>query len=252
MDVMCLRSSTTATSACCPTSYINPLAACGAGKFCAEPDYYTNNTGLIAGNAACTTCASNPSQCFSTTQTLWRNHCESAKTGAAGSSFAANLVTKTTDIIVQKGTNKFVDAYSAFYDNAQQLQTTLDSALQSRGVDTLYVAGIATDVCVKWTVRDAMSSKTGNYNVKVITDASQGIWGLGPPTNDLASTVTWFGTQGAQVIQTPDVLAMSCPSTTTTTAATNKTATTTATIFVNPEASASIFSKTFSAIATLF
>merc|ERR1719401_2426841 len=239
MDVMCLRSSTTATSACCPTSYVNPLAACGAGKFCAEPDYYTNNTGLIAGNAACTTCASNPSQCFSTTQTLWRNHCESAKTGAAGSSFAANLVTKTTDIIVHKGTNKFVDAYSAFYDNAQQLQTTLDSELQSRGVNTLYVAGIATDVCVKWTVRDALSSITGNYNVKVITDASQGIWGLGAPTNDLATTETWFGTQGAQVIQTADVLAMSCPITTTTTTIVSspEASASTTTIFNNPEVS---------------
>jgi len=76
---------------------------------------------------------------------MWTDHC--LQTG--DSTFPPSLVTKPTDIIVQKGTNTYVDAYSAFMDNSGNLKTSLDATLQANAVDTLYVAGIATDVCVK-------------------------------------------------------------------------------------------------------
>jgi len=126
------------------------------------------------------------------------------------SKFAKALTADPTDVVIQKGTNQYVDAYSAFMDNSRSLRTALDSELQAAEIDTLYVAGIATDVCVKWTVRDALSSLTGNYTVKVISDASAGIY-AGTGTTSAADADKWFVEQGASIVSTSDVLAMECP-----------------------------------------
>lgn len=52
--------------------------------------------------------------------------------------------------------------YSAFFD------TDLDSALKSRGVDTLVVCGLTTESCVDCTVRDAFHL---DYHVFIAADA---------------------------------------------------------------------------------
>merc|ERR1711907_363989 len=201
--------------ACCPTYYVNASAVdcwatmCPGNSTTVDTDFYTTapGNGIIAGNAACVTCKTTPSSCFRDTQSLWRDHCLQS----GDSQFAKMLTSKSTDIVIQKGTNKHVDAYSAFMDNSRFLKTTLDSQLQAKGVKTLYVAGIATDVCVKWSVRDALSSATGNYTVKVIADASAGIF-AGTGTANQAEADAYFTQQGATVVQTADVLAMTCPS----------------------------------------
>lgn len=215
VHLTCIKptSGLSADAACCPTFHIKPSAVdCGA-THCPSATYYSTSpgNGIITDNAACTTCVTTPEACFEDTQSLWKDHCLQS----GDSTFAANLTSATTDTVVQKGTNKFVDAYSAFMDNSQFLKTPLDAALQTAGIDTLYIAGIATDVCVKWTVRDALGSKTGNYTVKVIGDASAGIY-AGTGVADVATMNTWFADQGATVVSTAEVLAMECPATTTT------------------------------------
>jgi len=210
IDLTCLKPSSglSADAACCPTFFLNSSAVDCTASWCPSSTYYTTapGNGIITDNAACTTCATTPASCFHDTQSLWKDHCLQS----GDSAFAGDLTTETTDVIVQKGTNKFVDAYSAFMDNSQFLKTSLDAALQTAGIDTLYVAGIATDVCVKWTVRDALGSKTGKYTVKVIGDASAGIY-AGTGVANAAAADTWFAAQGATVVSTADVLAMNCP-----------------------------------------
>ena len=49
-----------------------------------------------------------------------------------------------------------VDSYSAFFDNGDFTSTTLRSILQEHGIDTLFIAGLATDYCVYWTAQDAL------------------------------------------------------------------------------------------------
>lgn len=211
LDITCMKptSGTTADASCCPTVHINKTAVDCTATHCPADDYYTKapGNGIITGNTACTTCKDTPASCFKDTQTLWADHCLQA----GDSGFAKALTSMDTDVVVQKGTNKYVDAYSAFMDNSGNLKTSLDASLQAAGITTLYVAGIATDVCVKWTVRDALASSTGNYTVKVISDASAGIWGLAGGTNDKAEADAWFATQGASVVTTAQVLAMACP-----------------------------------------
>mmetsp|Transcript_88224 Transcript_88224/g.184357 ORF Transcript_88224/g.184357 Transcript_88224/m.184357 type:complete len:135 (-) Transcript_88224:72-476(-) len=102
--------------------------------------------------------------------------------------------------------NVFVDAYSAFMDNSGNLKTDLDDMLQAEGITELFVAGIATDVCVQWTVRDAVGDSTGDYTVTVISDACAGITDEGH-TTALATMATW---EGVTVVTSADVLAMTC------------------------------------------
>jgi hypothetical protein len=134
---------------------------------------------------------------------MWTDHC--LQNG--DSTFPPSLVTKASDIVVKKGTNRYVDAYSAFMDNTQTLKTSLDQTLQNLGVSHLYVAGIATDVCVKWTVRDALSNLTGAYNVTVIRDATEAV--LGDKTNFNAA-MSYMQSLGATIVNTSDVLATAC------------------------------------------
>jgi len=247
LDITCIKpsSGTTADASCCPTFHVNKTAVDCTATHCPADDYYTKapGNGIITGNTACTTCKDTPASCFKDMQSMWLDHC--LQTGDSG--FATELTSMATDVVIQKGTNKYVDAYSAFMDNSGNLKTSLDAALQAAGVTTLYVAGIATDVCVKWSVRDALNSKTGKYTVKVISDASAGIWGLGEGTNSKTEADTWFAAQGATVVTTADVLAMACPAGATTAGATTTDVTT-----GTPASSASLVLLVLSMVSCAF
>lgn len=82
-------------------------------------------------------------------QALWTDHC--VQTGDSG--FATGLETPDTDIVLQKGTQLNIDAYSIFMDNAKIHKTELDDLLKAHGIERLFVTGIATDFCVSWTAQ---------------------------------------------------------------------------------------------------
>jgi nicotinamidase-related amidase len=193
----------TEDGACCPTIYVNASAVDCETQLCppTDWDYALNNSGFVDNNPACAQCVSDPASCFTTDQAMWTDHCLQD----GDSTFPPSLATEASDIVIQKGMNEYVDAYSAFMDNTKTLKTTLDSALQAEGIDTIYVAGIATDVCVRWTVEDALA---GNYVVKVISDATAAV--LGDQAN-FDDAVTAMVGAGAQNLTVADVLAMECP-----------------------------------------
>ena len=55
---------------------------------------------------------------------------------------------KKDSVMIYKGTESDIDAYSSFFDNQRLKETKLRHELTKRGVTDVYVAGIATDVCV--------------------------------------------------------------------------------------------------------
>ena len=61
--------------------------------------------------------------------------------------FPPGLETNASDLIVRKGMNAYVDAYSAFMDNTKSLKTDLDQTLKDNLVTEIYVLGLATDYC---------------------------------------------------------------------------------------------------------
>lgn len=102
-------------------------------------------------------------------QVLWPDHCVQ---GTKGAEFHPDLETTPSQMIVRKGFRQNIDSYSAFFENDHKTVTGLHGYLQARKVDELFVLGLATDFCVKWTVLDGL--KLG-YNVTLIEDAVRGI-----------------------------------------------------------------------------
>ena len=102
-------------------------------------------------------------------QVLWPDHCVQ---GTHGAEFHPALQMDRIDQIIQKGSDPTVDSYSGFADNGGRIQTELDDSLRSKNIDTLYVCGLATDYCVKFTVLDAL---TRGYTVYLIVDGCRGV-----------------------------------------------------------------------------
>ena len=102
-------------------------------------------------------------------QILWPDHCVQNTKGAM---FLSSLIVKKDDFIVRKGMDPEVDSYSAFFDNMKKNKTTLDDYLHTRGINDIFVTGLASDYCVKFTVSDGLEL---GYRVTVITDGIRGV-----------------------------------------------------------------------------
>jgi nicotinamidase/pyrazinamidase len=91
-------------------------------------------------------------------QTLWPDHCVQNTPGAA---LHPGIDWSPADLILRKGNRPGVDSYSAFQENhgpdGSRPSTGLAGWLRERGVSEVYAAGLARDVCVLWTVQDALA-----------------------------------------------------------------------------------------------
>ena len=102
-------------------------------------------------------------------QVWWPVHCVQQEPGAE---FHPALNLPLVDFVVQKGTNPDIDSYSAFFDNGHRAATVLNDWLKAAKVTHLYVMGLATDYCVKFTVLDALEL---GYQVTLLTDGCRGV-----------------------------------------------------------------------------
>ncbi len=102
-------------------------------------------------------------------QILWPIHCVQ---GSFGAEFAPGLNTDAFEEVFVKGTDPEIDSYSGFFDNGHRKATGLGDYLKEKGVDTVYVLGLALDVCVKFTVLDALELGFTTY---LIEDGSRGV-----------------------------------------------------------------------------
>lgn len=102
-------------------------------------------------------------------QVLWPVHCVQ---GTPGADLRADLDTSGLDGLFKKGTDPLVDSYSGFFDNGRRHATGLGDYLKQRGVTSVFVCGLATDYCVKWTALDALSL---GFATTVISDACRGV-----------------------------------------------------------------------------
>ncbi|CAO3600875.1 unnamed protein product [Absidia cylindrospora] len=93
---------------------------------------------------------------------------------------------------MQKGINPLVDSYSAFADNQYHHFTSLARVLYQRNIDTVIVAGLATDYCVKLTCLDAI--KFG-FNTLLIQDATKPV-----VPADMASSLDTLRSKGVGIV----------------------------------------------------
>jgi nicotinamidase/pyrazinamidase len=130
-------------------------------------------------------------------QILWPVHCVQ---GTPGADFVLGLERKQWDRVFVKGTDPQIDSYSGFFDNGHRQATGLGDYLREKGVRDVYVAGLATDYCVKFTVLDAL--KLG-FKTHLIEDACRGV-NLQP--NDVRDAIEAMKAAGAAVLKADHVL----------------------------------------------
>lgn len=112
-------------------------------------------------------------------QVLWPVHCVQ---GSEGAELALALRRDLIHEVVPKGQNPEIDSYSGFFDNGRRQATGLDGLLRARGVEEVFVCGLAADYCVKFTALDAVSL---GYRTFLIEDATRGV-DLHPGDTELA------------------------------------------------------------------
>lgn len=132
-------------------------------------------------------------------QILWPIHCV-ANTG--GAAFAPGLNQEALTAVFHKGTDRRIDSYSAFFDNAHLKFTGLGDFLQSHGVDQVFIVGVATDYCVLYSALDAVEL---GFSVFVISDACRGI-DLHP--GDEKKAYIAMKAAGARILSSDEVLSI--------------------------------------------
>ncbi len=130
-------------------------------------------------------------------QILWPAHCIQ---NTAGADFVSGLDTTKINQIVYKGTEKDLDSYSTFFDNDRKKSTGLELLLQEKQIKQVYIAGLATDYCVKYSTIDAVRL---GFNTFVIIDACRGV-NLHP--NDTKIAIEEMIREGAHIITSEKLL----------------------------------------------
>ena len=130
-------------------------------------------------------------------QVLWPVHCVQGSDGAA---FVSSLDVTGVKHIVQKGTVREVDSYSGFFDNDHHTATGLGYYLKDAGVTEVFVCGLATDYCVKFTAIDA---RRLGFDTFLVEDACRGVE---LNAGDVQQAVEDMKAMGVTVIQSRDLL----------------------------------------------
>jgi nicotinamidase/pyrazinamidase len=102
-------------------------------------------------------------------QHLWPDHCVQHTHGAE---LHQDLDQSNIERVFQKGEDPSIDSYSTFFDNAHRRATGLGDFLKKKGVTKVFLMGLATDYCVKFSALDAIEL---GFEVTVISDGCRGI-----------------------------------------------------------------------------
>jgi nicotinamidase/pyrazinamidase len=98
----------------------------------------------------------------------WPTHCIQNTKGAM---LHPKLKFPNEVIILSKGMDPEKDSYSAF-QALDPMGTDFLNLLKIFGVEEIFIGGLATDYCVRWTALDALKH---GFGVKVLMDAIKGV-----------------------------------------------------------------------------
>ncbi len=131
-------------------------------------------------------------------QVLWPVHCVE---GTWGAEFHPALDRRRIAQVFRKGTDPRIDSYSGFFDNGRRHSTGLADYLRQRGVSEVFVCGLATDYCVKFTALDAVEL---GFATRVVLDACRGV-DLQP--GDVRRAVDEMQSRGVVMVDSDTLLA---------------------------------------------
>jgi len=129
-------------------------------------------------------------------QVFWPDHCVQ---GSQGAQFHAALDLDGVTIF-RKGTDPAIDSYSGFFDNGHRKATGLGEFLRGRGVDEVFVLGLATDYCVKFTALDAVQL---GFRTALVEDGCRGV---NLASDDSAKAIEEMRRAGVRVMSSGEVV----------------------------------------------
>jgi len=129
-------------------------------------------------------------------QMLWPDHCIEESTGAA---MHVDLNSTAIERVFRKGTDRQIDSYSGLFDNGHRKATGLGEFLRQRGVAEVYVLGLATDYCVKFTALDAAEL---GFETTLVVDACRGV-NLSP--GDVDRAIEELRAAGVQIATSEEI-----------------------------------------------
>ena len=92
-------------------------------------------------------------------QTLWPDHCVQ---GSRGAELHPAIPWARVSAVIRKGADAATDSYSGFRNNwnaaGERPPTGLAGYLRERGVERVFLCGLARDYCVKWSAEDAAAA----------------------------------------------------------------------------------------------
>lgn len=121
---------------------------------------------------------------------IWPVHCVEKTKGAA---FHPKLKLPGQAILLYKGMDPDKDSYSVFQAKDALAKSFLE-ILKDMGTQEIYIAGLATDYCVKYSAMDAINK---GFKVKILLDAVKGV-NLKP--NDSQGALDFLSKLGAKKI----------------------------------------------------
>ena len=129
-------------------------------------------------------------------QVLWPDHCVQ---GSHGAEFHHDLDRSRVARVFRKGTDPAIDSYSTFFDNAHRKSTGLGDYLRGENVSEVYLLGLATDYCVKYSALDAVQL---GFKTHVIIDGCRGVE---LKKGDTDAAVEEMRRAGVEIVRSADV-----------------------------------------------
>lgn len=127
---------------------------------------------------------------------LWPDHCVQ---GSFGADFQPELKTVFANAIIRKGYHTTIDSYSAFLENDMKTSTGLDGYLKSRGIERIFICGLALDYCVFFTATDGIDL---GYQVYVIVELTKPV---GSPPESISVAMETMTDKGVHFIHADEI-----------------------------------------------
>jgi len=128
-------------------------------------------------------------------QTLWPDHCVQ---GTRGAEFHPKLQLTRAELILRKGFRRTIDSYSAFFENDRTTATGLAGYLRERGLNRVFLAGLAYDYCVGYSALDA---RRLGLSAVILRDACRAI----DLNGSVAAIEREFFAAGVELMNTADL-----------------------------------------------
>jgi nicotinamidase/pyrazinamidase len=130
-------------------------------------------------------------------QALWPEHSLQNTPGAA---FHSALDIPHAELILRKGFRRPIDSYSAFLENDHFTSTGLAGYLRERGLQRLFLCGLAYDFCVRFSAIDGTAL---GFECIIIEDATRPV----DLPNSVSETNAALSVAGVQRIRSQQIIA---------------------------------------------